>query len=230
MIHHIQLYLLLLLVVGATANCKKDSDFSAGEKTRGSEDSEGTPGDSDGDGIPDEKDSDNESDDSEEAACDEANGKTDATLLTDKIQSNAADQFVKYEVALTNCDGSPKNMTDESIYFDLNAIIDQFGEDVEYRILKPSDESEILAGTLVHKEGKDLFGQTGPQFGYWVTGQVTLKGATDKLLLVIDMSELGFRPPSDAPKDSIKADSFVVDSFLRFGEASPVTEPLTIMK
>ncbi|MGE0173162.1 MAG: hypothetical protein AB7T49_10265 [Oligoflexales bacterium] len=228
--YQIGLFWLGLSVAVVSASCKNRSNFSGPERVRKSPvGEEGTPEtqegntsnpNTDGPGNPD----------SDSNGCNEAAGKTVAKLLTDYIKNDEPNQFVTYEISLTNCDGSPRTLTDESIYYDVNAFIREFGRDVRYRILDPSNNNELLEGILVHETGKDLFGNTGDNRGYWRTEKVTLNGVTEKLHLVINMSNLTLKPSSDSASGSTTSDAYIIDSFLRFGEASPVKEPLKVLR
>lgn len=144
------------------------------------------------------------------------------SLLTKGVNFALEDQIIKYEISITSCkDGSAIPLNDQSIYFDLDMHYQGSLPSVGYKILESSTNKAIISGDLGTVAGSDLFGKTGSGFRHWKTEDVSFSSKVEKIILEIDLKK--------AKMNTQKESDTRVDSFLRMGKASPVTQTIDVL-
>lgn len=150
-------------------------------------------------------------------------GVTKVKLLTSTIPNNAPQQWVEYEVRLVDCDGKSIPVKDRPILFDIDATISPMGNNIAYEISNlPGEKSFQKSGTLKFQPNKDLFGKVGPNYAFWMTDPITIEDS-NALHLTTKMG--GFYIQSLTDPGLLQ---FKIQSFLRFGDAVPVQQEITV--
>jgi hypothetical protein len=147
---------------------------------------------------------------------------TSVKLLTNTVDLTDDNGVVRYELSVLSCaDGTLLPINDQSIHFDLNVFYQSEFPILRYSVLESSSSKPIVSGDLGIERGSDLFGKKGASFAHWVTEDLGFTSKVEKVILEIYM---GNTKLADFHSGTKKA-----DSFLRIGEASAVTQQVTII-
>lgn len=154
-------------------------------------------------------------------ACDKASiGVTQAKLLSQGFRTSLGNQTLSYELTVINCqNGQRESLSNQPIFFDLNGSITGGFKTIRYRILT-GEGKEISNQNLEIVEGSDLFGNKG-NFAHWTTKNFSYTSDLPKLILEIILEDIQILPREE--------DAQVMASYLRVGEAKPVTQDLPII-
>lgn len=156
-----------------------------------------------------------------DGSCTEA-GVTQARLLTTSVKNGAANSYMDYEVAHSDCDGFALEFKNGAMKFDINAYVSKTS-DIRYSI---NDGTLVHEGTLSVVNGEDLFGNKGSNKFYYSTQSVNFAGRTKKFTLRIFISGVTY----SLNQSGIPTGDEKIDTFLRFGAASPVQRMINFIK
>lgn len=158
--------------------------------------------------------------------CDE-NGVTKASLLTASTKNQTAGNYIDYQISLADCAGWSMVLQNKPILFDLDAFI-QGSYSLRYDV---NDGNSIYSGELKHVSGSDLFGNQGSSFGHWATAPIPFTTSVRVVTLRIHLMGGKFIPNEEAYRGTTSiTQDFYIKTFLRFGEAQPVTKKVLFQK
>ncbi|SME96616.1 hypothetical protein [Pseudobacteriovorax antillogorgiicola] len=157
-------------------------------------------------------------DDTSEPPCtDDQPPLTQADLLTDQVINGAENQSIVYELFVTDCQGTPIGIQG-SVAFDAFARLSPFGAAIGYLVQEGESKLEIDQGQLEIAVGKDLFGNTGDEYGYYQTNDLELSTSVRTVILVLDVSGLSFRPVES--QENLEA--YDIPTYLSIGDSMPI--------
>jgi len=145
--------------------------------------------------------------------------KTVIQLLTPSVTNNALNQFVKYSLSYTDCNGKPLPFPNGNLWYDNDGKIQASAasESLPFQITAGSTS---VSGQLDPVVGEDLFGHTGPIYLHYLSSQsLSLPSGLSSFTLSINVSGKTVHsydtdwenPPAE---ESIR-------TFLRFADAEP---------
>ena len=146
-------------------------------------------------------------------------GVVKVDLLTDVIRSRAsftpwdqsAGKVLRYEIGL-ECEGQRVGLKDLSVAFDINAIINPFATDIDYRIVDKNNN--ILSTSYLESiDGEDLFGNTGT-YAHWLSNSIDIQTNDISVIIEFDLSPLEITPINQL--GSILPPS-EIETFIRIG-------------
>lgn len=148
--------------------------------------------------------------------------RTQVRLLTDAVKNNAANQLVRYELSLVDCEGNPKPIPRAPLLFDINAqaTFDLNAQKLPFVIQNASGES-IASGKMNLIQGSDLFGVKGSNYFHWRIDEFSFDNADKKLYLNVDVSNLGWQPFNQQERTG---NTYTFATYLRIGDADPVEQ------
>jgi hypothetical protein len=155
------------------------------------------------------------------AACQETT-QINSKLLTETFANGQLGNSFRYLLTLTGCDGKPQPISVGSLLFDLD--VQRPEETIQKGLnftLTTGDAS--FSGTLASERGKDLFGNEGPDLYYYRNNKglelpANSREATLEILLNGEQISPRLGP--------INKNSFIFETFLKFGPAAPVSHKL----
>lgn len=155
------------------------------------------------------------------AACNPGNlGVTQAKLLSPSLSTTPKVQSLRYELSALSCkDGTAIPLRDQTLFFDLNAVVSGGFPQLNYIVSDPAKKAVVSTGTLQIVEGSDLFGNTG-MYAHWKTVSLSYTSNLDKLELEIKLDNVPLSP--------VVAGSPSFDSYLRIGQAQAVTQAIPL--
>jgi hypothetical protein len=155
-------------------------------------------------------------------------GKTIAKLLTTGgITNDAPNQFLEYELSMEDCEGVTTPITASVILFDLDAEILDGPKTLSYQV-KSQDGALLSSGALQSINGSDLFGVIGPnRFHHRTNSNINVPVSHRKVRLTIDLSFTNNQPMGSVMTGPVAR--AVIQTYLRFGDASPVKMPVTFI-
>jgi len=153
-----------------------------------------------------------------------AAGSTQVKLLTPSITNGEPQNFLAYEVFVTDCSGNRKVVEAKAILFDLDAFLLNVAESQPLTYVVKSTEAQA-AGSLIRVANADLFGRTGSAFFHYETDRpFTLATTASSVTISIQMAGRTFKPYAATTTGS----DHKMQTYLRFGEAAPVTSVVAI--
>lgn len=148
--------------------------------------------------------------------------RTQVRLLTDAVKNNAADQLVRYELWLVDCEGNPKSIPEAPLLFDINAqaTFDLNSQQLPF-VMQDVQGASIASGKMNLIRGSDLFGVQGNNYFHWRIDQFSFDNVGDKLYLNVNVSNLGWQPFNSQERTGT---AYTFATFLRIGDADPVEQ------
>ncbi len=151
-------------------------------------------------------------------------GITQVRLLTVSAYNNAANQTLRYEVSLVDCDGKPKPIPQAPLLFDIDSqSMDITQREVPYTI-ENSQKQVVTSGNTSVVSGSDLFGNQEASRFHWKADNLQIPATDYKFYFVADvsnrnMTEFGvILPPTSGEVQ--------FDTYLRIGDAQPVQQKI----
>lgn len=154
-------------------------------------------------------------------------GLTQAKLLTTSIVAQAANQYLDYDVQLTDCNGNPKALSNAALRFDLDAMTDAGTVALPYELSVSTSASNKISDKLQPVPGSDLFGKKGPMYSYWQTQSISFVPESATIRLRIDVSNRMIVPINSISEKKLTA-PISVPTYLKLGEAAPVQQNVTV--
>ena len=158
-------------------------------------------------------------------------GTTVVKLQTQSVRNKSPGQIIKYELSMNDCQGVQTPITATSILFDLNAIFTlsapgAIAGSLPYTVTT-MEGAPLGTGSLEVVPGQDLFGVSNPQHWHYRTNNpLNFPPATNRILLNVDISNTENHRP-DTPTGGPFPPTELISSFLKFGNANPVEQPVT---
>jgi hypothetical protein len=153
-------------------------------------------------------------------SCGEANGITTGQLMTRELSNETNPKLLSYELSLVDCAGKAWPIQGD-ILFDLNVVRQPGVEQLTYTVKDAATQSPIANGTLQTVEGSDLFGQTGGGFAHHKAAGVSIATNVTKIIFEVNVGAWRLMPAN--PTADFAAPFYDIESFLRLGQAKPVT-------
>ena len=161
-----------------------------------------------------------------ELSCGAA-GLTRALLLTPTVQNAKPGNYLEYQLSVNDCNGNPLPLTADKILFDINVNINGSGAKAPlYYTVKANDNA--VSGILQNVKGSDLFGRTGANFFHFETDKPVIL-ATKENAVILHI-ELGGQLMVPLPDASGNVSPNQLTTYLRFGNASPVHQIVTLLQ
>jgi hypothetical protein len=160
----------------------------------------------------------------ENSVCANKPDYTKATLVTKEFRNGQSPQTFEYSISLADCKGKTRSLNETVVLFDMRAGVSNFGKSLTYKILK--DSSVLSEGVLESVIGRDLFGVEGQNRGHHRTSNLKFGVPVESFLLSIDVSGVRVMPEG-TQTDPIP--NFMMDTYLRLGNAEPVTQPIPVV-
>lgn len=151
-------------------------------------------------------------------------GITQVRLLTASAYNNAANQSLRYELSLVDCDGKPKPIPQAPLLFDIDSqSMDITQREVPYTIENTAKQS-VATGTAAVVSGSDLFGNQEASRFHWKADNLHIPATDYKFYFVADvskriMTEFGVMLPPTSGEVQFK-------TYLRIGDALPVQQEI----
>ena len=154
-----------------------------------------------------------------------AAGSTQVKLLTPSITNGDPQNFLAYEVFVTDCSGNRQVVEAKAILFDLDAFLLNVAESQPLTYTVKSTAAQAT-GSLIRVAKSDLFGRTGPAFFHYETDRpFALETAASSVTISIQMAGRTFKPYAAATTGN----DHKMQTYLRFGAAAPVTSVVEIL-
>lgn len=158
-------------------------------------------------------------------------GTTAVKLLTDAVVNKAPNQIIKYELSMNDCQGVQTPITASEIKFDLNsyyvgATIGHPGPPLPFT-LQGLDGAQLSSGSLNVVLGTDLFGNSS--VGHWhykTNTPINVSNGIKQVVLSVDISNSENHLVANPAAGSLPPTE-VISTFLSFGNAKPVEQPVT---
>lgn len=154
-------------------------------------------------------------------------GVTQAKLLTTGVVSQAANQFLDYDVQLVDCNGNPKALNNAILRFDLDAVTNASILPLPYELSVSTNASNKISDKLQAISGSDLFGKTGKNYSYWQTQSISFVPQSAVIRLRIDVSNRLILPINSTSSSKLTA-PVSIPTYLKLGEAAPVQQNITV--
>lgn len=156
-------------------------------------------------------------------------GTTVAKLLTNSISNNAANQVIRYELSISDCVGGTKTIQANVVMFDTDSMVALASvRDIPYTV-ESQNHVQIASGMLLRVDGSDLFGKTGSNYYYNRTSEnLPIPPNSKSIFLNIDFSNTEHNRLENAESATRPAQQSI-DTYLKFGDAAPVTQPVTFL-
>lgn len=142
------------------------------------------------------------------------NGVTQAQVLTSQVENGSVAATIEYEVSLADCTGWGKVLSQAPILFDVNAILEW--KDLTYEMI---DSGQTYGDILTLIRGSDLFGNVGSGWAHWQTASVKYSSSAKKVRLIVHLNGVKLSPLGGGTQ----VGSMYYDTYLKFGDADPVT-------
>lgn len=153
-------------------------------------------------------------------------GVTVARLLTTEIKVNSANQYLDYEIQLTDCDGKPKALNNQPLKFDFDAITNSTTNPLAYELSVSDGSVGKINSTLQAIQGSDLFGKSGPKYAHWQTQSISFAATAIVIKLRLDLSQRSILPNNSTGKTLTAPVS--IPTYLQLGNATPVQQNITV--
>lgn len=166
--------------------------------------------------------------------CDPNAGFTDSRLKTTMIHNPwlwpytpVPGQVIEYELALYDCDGFPKSIVGQPIWFDIDAVTNAATYALPYEITNLPDGGAPFrfVGAYRTVQGADLFGNKGPNWFHWETEAIKYVAPTNKARLKMNVSGFYFCYPGTYGPAGCFWDMYI-PTYLKFGPALPTKETI----
>ncbi len=144
------------------------------------------------------------------------NGAVQANTITKEILNGEPNQFLEFELYITDCNRGLKPFGHEPMRFHLEAQSVSMIMDHPYFISDTSGR-ELGKGRLRVIMGKDIYGGTGADRYHTEMDPLFLTTDLKRLRLKVDISGIRFTPGFGNPG----GDQFMVRTFIGFGPAIP---------
>lgn len=149
--------------------------------------------------------------------------KTEARLVNTVLRSGVMDNALTYEIAMIACDGTHQPISDQPVYFAINAEI---GEHVVSEFIA-ANGSEDVQGKMLLVEGEDFFGARGSEFFHHRTEKVVSMVDTSSdtaLQFTINFGGQRFYPVGGGNRGR-----FTTNTFVKVGDAIPAVQTVDVI-
>lgn len=161
-------------------------------------------------------------------------GTTVVKLLTASVTNKAANQIIKYQLSMNDCQGVETPIKATEIKFDVNAVMvvastsgSPSGTALPYTVQSPEGQT-LSSGSLEIVQGEDLFGNASPSYWHYKTNNpINITGGIKQVILSVDISNSENHLPSNTGGTGTYPATEVIETFLRFGDAEAVKQPVT---
>jgi hypothetical protein len=154
-------------------------------------------------------------------------GATSARLLTPEVTSNASNQWVRFEVSLTDCFGKILPVIADTVWFDIDSYTSLFntgttGRGMEFSVTDLAGTPLVAFGQIMKfVYGSDMFGHTG-NWAHWETSTpITINSTMNKFIFAVNLSNVTLQPRV-GPVDGSS------DIYLRLGNATVSTQQIRV--
>ncbi|MGE5086983.1 MAG: hypothetical protein ACM3MG_11825 [Bacillota bacterium] len=155
-------------------------------------------------------------------------GITNARVISGDTWNGQANNYIDFEVSLASCDGKEVALTNQPILFDVNAF-SPGNYSLNYQV--NDGVSPLQSGELAYSAGEDLFNNVGPNYGHWTTATLSFATSVKTVNIRIYLMGKSYFPnePQYRGVTTVTQD-YVIDTYLKFGNALPVTAKVVFKK
>lgn len=152
-------------------------------------------------------------------------GVTQVKLLTLSAKNNSANQTLRYEVSLLDCNGKPLPIPQAPLLFDVDSQSMELTARATQFTIQDSQGQTVTSGSMEKIDGSDLFGKQSETHYHWKADNLQIPVTDYKFYFIADvsnriMTEFGvMMPPTSG--------SVQFDTYLRIGDAAPVQQKIT---